>query len=102
RRHTRSKRDWSSDVCSSDLAKRGFMVAAMNPRFASVDEITDADYVELEREFGDRETAVSTVVLSEQAFIKDAKQTIGDLVKEGKIGRASCRERVGREGGAEY
>src|SRR5437868_9575519 len=23
RRHTRSKRDWSSDVCSSDLASRG-------------------------------------------------------------------------------
>src|SRR5699024_12152622 len=23
RRHTRSKRDWSSDVCSSDLAGRG-------------------------------------------------------------------------------
>src|SRR5699024_11683758 len=23
RRHTRSKRDWSSDVCSSDLLKRG-------------------------------------------------------------------------------
>src|SRR5699024_12226297 len=24
RRHTRSKRDWSSDVCSSDLACKGF------------------------------------------------------------------------------
>src|SRR5207249_8750300 len=24
RRHTRSKRDWSSDVCSSDLASRSF------------------------------------------------------------------------------
>src|SRR5699024_11488656 len=23
RRHTRSKRDWSSDVCSSDLTRRG-------------------------------------------------------------------------------
>src|SRR5438067_13364310 len=29
RRHTRSKRDWSSDVCSSDLVKSGdFVVAA--------------------------------------------------------------------------
>src|SRR5207249_7786227 len=29
RRHTRSKRDWSSDVCSSDLAERvgGYHVA---------------------------------------------------------------------------
>src|SRR5207249_7037395 len=26
RRHTRSKRDWSSDVCSSDLSPEGFLV----------------------------------------------------------------------------
>src|SRR5699024_1443957 len=25
RRHTRSKRDWSSDVCSSDLTESGFL-----------------------------------------------------------------------------
>src|SRR5215208_7686268 len=28
RRHTRWPRDWSSDVCSSDLAGRGFAVVA--------------------------------------------------------------------------
>src|SRR5207249_9435923 len=27
RRHTRSKRDWSSDVCSSDLSRIAFQVA---------------------------------------------------------------------------
>src|SRR5699024_12070456 len=27
RRHTRSKRDWSSDVCSSDLEDRAFAAA---------------------------------------------------------------------------
>src|SRR5699024_12143102 len=27
RRHTRSKRDWSSDVCSSDLVLKGLEVA---------------------------------------------------------------------------
>lgn len=58
-------------------------VAAMSPRYTTVDEIPEQDYPELEREFGDRETAVQTVVLSDQAFIKDAKKTIGDLVKEG-------------------
>src|SRR5699024_12200155 len=26
RRHTRSKRDWSSDVCSSDLVEKGYIV----------------------------------------------------------------------------
>src|SRR5207249_8211670 len=37
RRHTRSKRDWSSDVCSSDLAKAGRRVLLFEreqfPRF---------------------------------------------------------------------
>src|SRR5699024_1230402 len=31
RRHTRSKRDWSSDVCSSDLAVIAFELAAEHP-----------------------------------------------------------------------
>lgn len=57
-------------------------VAAMSPRFVSTDEITDADYAELEKEFGEREVAVKTVVLNEQAFIKDAKKSINDLVNE--------------------
>src|SRR5207249_1335971 len=44
RRHTRSKRDWSSDVCSSDLewffaqyacARLGAVVVALNPRYRS-------------------------------------------------------------------
>src|SRR5207249_9697584 len=29
RRHTRSKRDWSSDVCSSDLPTRGWRCAGV-------------------------------------------------------------------------
>src|SRR5699024_11361894 len=31
RRHTRSKRDWSSDVCSSDLLRAGHISSAINP-----------------------------------------------------------------------
>src|SRR5699024_6181910 len=31
RRHTRSKRDWSSDVCSSDLVKTGLDIRIDNP-----------------------------------------------------------------------
>lgn len=57
-------------------------VAAMSPRYVSVEEIADEDYAELEREFGDRESAVKAVVLNEQAFIKDPKKNTGDLVKE--------------------
>jgi elongation factor Ts len=57
-------------------------VAAMSPRYVSVEQIADEDYAELEREFGDRDAAIKAVVLNEQAFIKDAKKNMGDLVKE--------------------
>src|SRR5690606_40738757 len=32
RRHTRFSRDWSSDVCSSDLGRRGHSVAIVLPQ----------------------------------------------------------------------
>src|SRR5207249_8669852 len=38
RRHTRSKRDWSSDVCSSDLAVLG-IVYAFAENSASTDQL---------------------------------------------------------------
>ncbi|HEV2073910.1 MAG TPA: translation elongation factor Ts [Thermomicrobiales bacterium] len=57
-------------------------VAAMAPRYATVNEIKEEDYAALEREFGDRDAAIKAVVLSEQTFIKDAKKTISDMVKE--------------------
>ena len=57
-------------------------VAAMSPRYVSVDQIDEAHFAELEREFGDRDAAIKAVVLNEQAFIKDPKKSMGDLVKE--------------------
>src|SRR6266513_3589690 len=55
RRHTRSKRDWSSDVCSSDLA------------------------------------AVAVAERVAYPVVVKAQVQVGG---RGKIGRASCRERV--------
>lgn len=57
-------------------------VAAMSPRFVTINDITEGDYAALEKEFGDRESAIKAIVLVEQAFIKDSKKTIADLVKE--------------------
>jgi elongation factor Ts len=73
-------------------------IAAMSPRYVSVDQIAEADYAELEREFGDREAAVKAVVLNEQAFIKDPKKSMGDLVKEGisKLGENIVVRRFAR------
>src|SRR5207249_7379645 len=76
RRHTRSKRDWSSDVCSSDLGggERGLRVFGRGA-------------VSLHRGLERRHVRAELVVL-----------LAGDqlLLQEGavQIGRASCRERV--------
>lgn len=64
----------TKDIC--------MQVAAMSPRFVKRDDITEEQWGDLEREFGDRESAAKAVVLSEQAFIKDAKRSIGDLVTD--------------------
>src|SRR5690625_7564875 len=74
RRHTRWPRDWSSDVCSSDLnelIELGHTVLVVEH---NMDVIKSADWVvDLGPEGGDG---------------------------GGEIGRASCRERVGRWGRA--
>src|SRR5207249_7220079 len=84
RRHTRSKRDWSSDVCSSDLDK--------TQRYWFV---TFAGYAI-------NMLAVPALALAGQwplaAGLVVAERTgraIRKPVVEAKIGRASCRERVG-------
>src|SRR6266508_220981 len=64
RRHTRWPRDWSSDVCSSDLAQRGVVVESRQ-RVRRATAGADADDDVLRTDTRRRE-----------------------------IGRASCRERV--------
>src|SRR5699024_11322916 len=78
RRHTRSKRDWSSDVCSSDLgttyslAEPFMVVATANP-------------VEME----------GTYRLPEAQRDRFLAQTsMGYPLAGAEIGRASCRESV--------
>jgi elongation factor Ts len=62
-----------------DLA---LQVAATSPQYVTVEEIGDADWAGLEKEYGSREQAIAAVVLLEQPFIKDAKLSIRDLVRE--------------------
>ena len=73
-------------------------VAAMNPRYVSEDEVHEGDWAELEREYGDRKKALAAVSLLDQAFIKDAKLTIRDLVKSaiGKLGENIVVRRFSR------
>src|SRR5699024_11691911 len=85
RRHTRSKRDWSSDVCSSDLG------AAQCPHQVG--------------------GAVGVVGCTQQQFVHwghgtnmgsvAAWEILVGCFQSPEIGRASCRERVGSAGGGE-
>lgn len=73
-------------------------IAAMNPRYVSEEEIPAEAWEELEREHGDRAKALAAVSLMDQAFIKDAKLTIRDLVKAaiGKLGENIIIRRFAR------
>ena len=73
-------------------------VAAIPPRYVSVDDVPEADIPGLEKEFGSKDEAYRQVVLLEQTFIKDAKKTINDIVKEGiaKLGENIVVRRFSR------
>src|SRR5699024_12120357 len=86
RRHTRSKRDWSSDVCSSDLA---FSIvcaqdAQVIPSMAKVCVVPS--------------WAIISYPELSTAFCRFSTEKVGSsysiLNFSVEIGRASCRERV--------
>src|SRR5437868_14858087 len=81
RRHTRSKRDWSSDVCSSDLADRALRDRAACRRIEGGKNVLTLD--------------VEAVHVIEHAVIGFCDN--GHRPEE--IGRASCRERGEIAGG---
>src|SRR5699024_11758923 len=93
RRHTRSKRGWSSDVCSSDL-----LAVAMS----LISSLKDTPIREDTVVFGEIGLA------GELRSVSHVDQRIGEAARLGftrcvlpyhsQIGSASCRERVGRVG----
>src|SRR5207249_9269892 len=97
RRHTRSKRDWSSDVCSSDLYPHAAKV--MRPGDAVVDigsgSGTDVLYAALK--VGPKGTVYGLDITP--AMIAKARTNIAKTGARNEIGRASCRERVERSVG---
>src|SRR5207249_8120657 len=94
---TRSKRDWSSDVCSSDLVGRLTVFPGIEFRsdqggepihYISIfPEDCDLDHVwtTLQGELGLTPTAIQEKGGDEKVYIP---------IEQGEIGRASCRERV--------
>src|SRR5690606_40598855 len=90
RRHTRFSRDWSSDVCSSDLVALGvaggiFQTVLGNP-LASPDILGVSGGASAAAAF-------AIVVLGLSGLLVGLAALLGAAAE---IGRASCRERVER------
>src|SRR2546429_2668136 len=81
RRHTRCSRDWSSDVCSSDLTLK--LVLGLSIK---LDLIVETDFCQARP----MRHIINSTYISLDGVIQDPQ----DWPDNGKIGRASCRERV--------
>src|SRR5207245_6707334 len=95
RRHTRCYRDWSSDVCSSDLALAGALGVAAARRSPAAG--TDGPPTTAETP-ATGESPDSPEVLLGQLQVEPLElELAGDLfdLVDPEIGRASCRERGG-------
>src|SRR5438105_15823325 len=89
RRHTRSTRDWSSDVCSSDLEQVRRLVSQA---WKGLEPIL----VEL-RATRERKAEVENLLTG---WLQRARISTDGMMPRLQIGRASCRERVEIEVGA--
>src|SRR2546429_5199398 len=82
RRHTRCSRDWSSDVCSSDLFQRSsFYSLGFEP---TTKEQTHSN------EYANRQSRFPKSI----SPCLPRTEVIASVTEDIEIGRASCRERV--------
>src|SRR5690606_39322432 len=95
RRHTRFSRDWSSDVCSSDLHEAVFVLvplrdAGMAQLFGRVLAVLGQDVGVADEPAHEhlRPVAIAWIVRGDR------------WIEDDEIGRASCRERASRSVGA--
>jgi len=78
-----------------DLAMQ---VAAMRPAYINADEVPADTLAAGAREYGDEKRYLQEVALLSQAFIKDSRRTMDDLVREaiGKLGENIVVRRISR------
>src|SRR5690606_40461495 len=92
RRHTRFSRDWSSDVCSSDLADIKAFLRRCHDEWCGI-----LDLPGFAQMLADTPLLNVVYALNKPYFEKGTQQPESLLVvftTMFKIGRASCRERV--------
>src|SRR5207249_8951403 len=92
RRHTRSKRDWSSDVCSSDLFRKATGITAEPPERETR---TNAQLIDDVWQNRDRDYNVRLLVRRLQRI---EKQMSGDARDQFAAYIRSEERRVGKEG----
>src|SRR5699024_12036146 len=92
RRHTRSKRDWSSDVCSSDLSSWSTSTASA----ASVEAIAQRAGVSTRTFFNHWTTKESAII----GVLMQSGEGIAEQLRERieESGPRSEERRVGKEG----
>src|SRR5699024_12104943 len=94
RRHTRSKRDWSSDVCSSDLDIGGALALAAVQKGNKANVCSYAMKLATPNWFGG-DPVIAYAILNDCVLQKGAsEEEVKAFEALEKIGRASCRERV--------
>src|SRR5699024_11527958 len=101
-RHTRSKRDWSSDVCSSDLAAPKLQVVAragVALDNVDVDAATKAGVLVVNAPTSNIISAAEQAINLLLATARNTAPAHNALVNE--IGRASCRQRRRNQAGVE-
>src|SRR5690606_39516746 len=94
RRHTRFSRDWSSDVCSSDLEGNLMLkadLATINEQMLNLREGLQGHLTE---RLDKNQESMSKQLEASAKLIKDVTERLTKL----EIGRASCRERVEMRG----
>src|SRR5690606_39295784 len=100
--HTRFSRDWSSDVCSSDLALTSLVCKAGNILLQIV-AIPMALVVLGREDFGVFATVSSLIgfiILSDLGVGPGLTNLLAKKIASDEIGRASCRERAESSGRA--
>src|SRR5207249_7541333 len=94
--HTRSKRDWSSDVCSSDLRDVGLRLVVVVVADEVLDRVVGQEAAKLGAELGGEGLVRAEHQDRSLELLDDPRHHVR-LAAAGdarKIGRASCRERV--------
>src|SRR5690606_40424991 len=100
--HTRLSRDWSSDVCSSDLYIHLIMIQSnsSSPSAYASGRVMSEDLQTNIRATAEFVAACVAEPLSAEDFALMLGYNMASPVHARESGRASCRERAKGEGGA--